>query len=237
MTVSNVATSSPSSATTHTLAFPTSTTPGSTLIGCIRTGGTTTVTCQLVSGSALTARASSPVDNVGRDYYFTLENSPGGAQTMQFALSVGGAPRLAICEITDALSSSVDQSSSLTNLGSSGTAATTGATGTTAQAAEEAVAFLSFSTNQTFSQNGPWAILAVEPAAGSSRIALVHQTLSSTGTPNAAVDGNSSTTWIGQLVTFRTSAGGGGGAQDTPELYGRPSGIRGQNQMQQLLAS
>jgi hypothetical protein len=28
----------------------------------------------------------------------------------------------------------------------------------------------------------------------------------------------------------------GGAAQDTPELYGRPDGRRGQNQMQQLLA-
>jgi hypothetical protein len=37
--------------------------------------------------------------------------------------------------------------------------------------------------------------------------------------------------WLGAL-----DAGGGGGAQDTPELYGRPYGRRGQAHMHQLLA-
>lgn len=199
MAVGNFASASPSSATTHTLAFPSNTIAGSTLIGCIRTGTGTTVTCQLVSGSGLTARANSPLDNVGRDYFFTLENGPGGAQTMQFALSIGGAPRILIAEVTDALTTSFDQIASNTG---TGTAITSSASPTTSQANEEAVMFASMSANETFSQNGAWAIVGVEPAAGSSRIVLVHQTLSSVGTPNAAVDGNSSTTWIGQLVTF-----------------------------------
>lgn len=50
MAVSNFAGASPASASSHDLAYPTSTTAGSTLIACIRTGSATTVTCALVSG-------------------------------------------------------------------------------------------------------------------------------------------------------------------------------------------
>jgi hypothetical protein len=217
MTISNFASASPASASTHDLAFPSNTVAGSTLVACIRTGTATTVTCALVSGSGFTARATSPVDNVGRDYYFTLENSPGGAQTVRFTLSAAGAPRILIAEITDALTASVDVAANNTG---TGTALTSGATATTAQADEEAVAFFSASANETFAQNGSWLIIGVEPAAGSSRIALVHQRLTSTGTPNAAVDMNASTTWIGQQVTFRV-AGGGAAAASFPNA--RPS--------------
>lgn len=41
---------------------------------------------------------------------------------------------------------------------------------------------------------------------------------------------------ITAVAEFKAAAGGGG-AQDTPELYGRPDGLRGQNLMQQLLAT
>lgn len=37
-------------------------------------------------------------------------------------------------------------------------------------------------------------------------------------------------------ISIDTFKDAGGGAQDTPELRGRPEGLRGQNQMQQLLA-
>lgn len=46
--------------------------------------------------------------------------------------------------------------------------------------------------------------------------------------------GNSRVHALGYVVIAND---GGGAAQDTPELYGRPSGIRGQNHMQQLLAT
>jgi hypothetical protein len=53
-------------------------------------------------------------------------------------------------------------------------------------------------------------------------------------TGNTVVNAGTSD-YLGRLITFLLSAPGGS-AQDTPELYGRPEGRRGQAQMQQLLA-
>lgn len=213
MTVSNFAGASPASAATHDLAFPSNTVAGSTLLAAIRTGSATTVTCALVSGSSFTALG--PFDNgAGRQYLFCLQNGPGGAQTARFTLSAAGAPRICVAEITDAQPTSFDVGSA-GNSGT-GTALTGGATAATAQAAEEAIGFFSDAANETFAQNGSWPIVGVEPAAGSSRIALVHQTLSGIGTPNAAVDGSASAAWIGQTATFRIA--GAAAAASFPPL-------------------
>lgn len=201
MTVTNFLSGSPSSANSHDLVFGTNLTSGSTIIAAIRCGSTITVTAATTPGAqALTAIG--PIDNgAGRQYIFYRENMGSGANTVRFSYSASTAPRICIAEITDALASSIDVNASNTNAGS--TSLTGGATSTTAQAAEEWIGFFSIAANQTFSQNGSFPIVGVEPAAGSSRIALVHQTASGISTPNAAVDGNSSSAWIGQTVTFR----------------------------------
>jgi hypothetical protein len=69
------------------------------------------------------------------------------------------------------------------------------------------------------------------------RTCFVYQEVSSSGTYTPAVNASASVTWLGQTASFiTTNAAGGGGAQDTPELYGRPFGRSGQRQMHQLLA-
>jgi hypothetical protein len=58
------------------------------------------------------------------------------------------------------------------------------------------------------------------------------QTATLTGTPNNT---HGSVTWAMLEAVYQLAAAGG--PQDTPELYGRPAGLRGQAQMHQLLAT
>lgn len=231
MSVTFLASASPASASTHDLTV--SFTLGGTGIACIRTGSATTVTvANSGGGNPFTARG--PYDNgAGRQYLFYLPNSPGGSFTVRYTLSAAGAPRLLIAEIPTAIAASFDVGSA-GNSGS-GLTATGGATATTSQADEEWLGLFSYSANETFSQNGSWSIVGVEPGAGASRLVLVHQTVTAIGAPNAAVDVNASAAWIGQTETFRLPTSGGG-PQDIPELYGRPDGLRGMHQLGQLLA-
>jgi hypothetical protein len=204
MTVTLLASASPASATTHDLAV--TLTAGGTALAGIRTGSSTTVTVAFSDGThAFTALG--PFDNgAGRQYLFYLQNAPGGAATIRYTLSAAGAPRLAVAEIPNATATSFDVASA----GNSGTGLnlTGGATATTAQANEEAVGLFSSAANETYAQNGSWPIVGVEPAAGSSRLAITHQTLSAIGTPNAAVDENASAAWIGVTATFRITSSG-----------------------------
>jgi hypothetical protein len=209
MTVTNFNSAAPSSANSHDLNYNTSTVAGSTLLALIRCGQSVSVTCALAgAGTAFTAIG--PIDNgLGRQYIFYLQNGPGGTQTARFSYSTSTTPQIAVAEITDATASSFDVSASNTG---SASALTGGATATTAQGDEEWIGLFSISANQTFSQSGSWSIVGVQPAAGSSRVALVHQTASSTGTPNAAVTGNNSAAFIGQTATFRITSSGASGS-------------------------
>lgn len=214
MTVTLLGQASPASATTHDVAV--TLTAGGTAIACIRTGSATTVSVALVAGASFTARG--PYDNgAGRQYLFYLQNAAGGSQTVRYTLSAAGAPHLIVAEIPNATTTSFDVGSA-GNSGT-GTTATGGATATTAQADEEWLGLLSFAANQTFSQNGSFAIVGVQPAVGSSRLALVHQTANTTGTPDAAVDGTASAAWIGQTETFRIT---GGAAATSRPPFRRP---------------
>lgn len=178
---------------------------GSTLFGVIRTGNTSTVTMtDSVNGSAWTLIG--PVDNgAGRMYFAYFQNTAAGTPTLNFTHNSSGlSPRYAFGEITNALAASFDVQASTTG---TSTAITGGITATTAQAAEAWIGGLSAGGNETFSQSGSWTILGVEPAAGTSRLVLVYQEVSATGTPQAAVTGSSSQAFIGYTVTFRQAGG------------------------------
>jgi hypothetical protein len=161
--------------------------------------------------------AVGPIDNgAGRQYLFYAQNVGAGTHTVRFTPSGSGAPRLAVFDIPEGQTTSFDVSASNTG---TGTAATGGATATTAQANEEAIGAFTFGANETFSQSGAWSIVGVEPAAGTSRLVIVHQTLSATGTPNAAVTGDASAAWIGQTATFRIA---GAAATHSLSTFNRP---------------
>lgn len=59
--------------------------------------------------------------------------------------------------------------------------------------------------------------------------------LSGTGAQTVQWTMAAAPTWAAGIVVFR-GTGGGGGGQDTPELRGRPQGLRGHRQLHQLLA-
>jgi hypothetical protein len=203
MAIINTNTSSPASADPQLIAYSAPVTAGNTLIGVIRTGSATTVTVSDSVNGAWTAGPSHPTDNgAGRQYMFYFMNTAAGTPTVTFDLSAAGAPRLFIGEIEYADASSFDVGA--TNSGT-GTALTSGATVATAKATETAIGAFSVAADHTFVQNGSWVISEVEPAAGSSRLAVVYQDLTSVDTPNAAIDVGGSVAWIGQIITFQTT--------------------------------
>lgn len=220
MSVTNYASSSPAtSGSPFDLALAGASVAGATVASVIRTGSSLTFTANLDPAGANSAMTViGPIDNgAGRQYFAYAQNVGSGTHTVRWTPSGSGAPRIAAFDIPEGLTTSFDVSASNTG---TGTALTGGATATTAQANEEAIGAFSISSNETFSQSGSWAIVGVEPAAGSSRLVVVHQTLSATGTPNAAVTGDASAAWIGQTVTFRIS--GGAAAHSAPVFRNPP---------------
>lgn len=227
MAVTNFLASSPSAANSHDLTFGTNVTAGATILAFIRTGSTVTVTAAmnpLGSNTAMTAVGGAPVDNgAGRQYLFYLSNVAGGATSVRFSYNTSTAPRIGILEISDAIAVSFDVAASNTG---TGTAADGGAAATSAQAANEVIGLFSAAANQTYAQSGSYSITGVEPAAGTSRLAIVHQTVNSIAAYTAAVTLGTSAAWIGQTAVFRITSGGGGGVSSSGAGH---SGVRGLN--------
>jgi hypothetical protein len=204
MTVSNFVGRSDSSliGTTSGLAYGSAVTLNSTLIMMIRMGtGSFLNDVSDPTNGAWTIVG--PIDNgTARQYAAYFQNSQAtGQPTVTITLSTTGiSPRWAIAEIVNAAASSFDVSASTTG---SGTALTGGSTATTAQTNEAWLA-----ANTTFTQSGSWAILGVEPSAGSSRIAIVYQEPNAVGNASGAVTSSVSQPWVGQTLTFRLAGAG-----------------------------
>lgn len=97
--------------------------------------------------------------------------------------------------------------------------------------------FSTVTTAQTYSSgldNAAGSALTQQvPASGTYRV-FVGSRLESAGTYAPRVTQSASEGWVAAAIFVPDP---GAAVQDTPELYGRPSGVRGQNQMHQLLAT
>lgn len=214
MTVSNFVAASFSNlaGTQCAITPPTALTPGSTLLAFIRMGSGATLTGVTdAANGAYTIDTGSPVpEGVAQDYWARfINNASSGTPVVTFTLSASGqSPRVAFIEIPNALTAaSYDVSAS--NHAASGTAADGGTTATTGQANEEIIGFITAGANETFTAGAGYSIVGVEPAAGTSRLVIVHQTVSSIGTYSATATLSASTAWIGQTIAIKITGGAG----------------------------
>lgn len=209
-TIQNVIAASHTSlgGTTDTLAFSGAAQVGDILYGMVRMGTATSLNSvtDSVNGGGSPWTIIGPVDNVGRQYFVYFINSGAGTPTMTFTFGASGqAPRYAFGMIRGAGTGAIVGSNTNTNSSANLTA---GAINTAGHANTIIVGGFSNSVAGTFTQNGSWTVDAVEPAAGTSRIAIVHQSFSSAGSYNAAIDQGASNAWVGIAVAFDVPSSG-----------------------------
>lgn len=205
------------------LAFSSAVQPGTLLAIGFRTASGSTLHSVSDSVNGAWTLLATQANGGGGDYVGYFLNTAAGTPTVTVTLDNGLSARINIVEFTGVLATGFDQGP----LGATGTGTTlTAATSTTtAQPTELVLGFFSAAADITFSQNGAW-VIAGTPT---TRTAFVYQEVSAIGTYAPAVTISTSQAWIAQAMLFIQ--------QDAPELRGNPYGLRGQSQMQQLLAT
>jgi hypothetical protein len=163
-------------------------TAGATVFACFRTGAATTVTCNLQpAGTTPTSTLVQTTTRRQAASTSSFENVPGGGQHDSLRPVGGGHPQIMAGEVTNPLTggggasigpSTVNATASVTNW-DGGAVTTTGANA-------EILGFCSGSAAVHMTQTGSYLISAVQPGDPNSRIAIVHQAVTATGTYTAA---------------------------------------------------
>ena len=196
--------------TTDTLAFAGAVVVASLLFCEIRMGTAATLNSidDSVNGAASWTIVG-PTDNVGRQYFAYFQNTAAGTPTLTFNFSASGqAPRYAMGEVTNTIGAGSFDASDILATGTSTTPLANAQTGATSTYAH--IGLVSMSANETFTQSGSWTILGVEPAAGTSRLAVVYQEVVSAASRAPTVTGDASTTWIAFSFMVKQNAAAGG---------------------------
>jgi hypothetical protein len=94
------------------------------------------------------------------------------------------------------------------------------------------LALLYFEAGTVNSINGGFTLLTSAVGGSGTAVAYLVQTTAAAAAPTWTLS-TSNTRVVSQLLVFKAAAAG---AQDTPELRGRPFGLHGQAQMHQLLS-
>jgi len=201
-------------ATQAVLAFGANVTAGSSIFVCARinaVGKTITVTDTLGNTYAGSGGTAGDVTNntAGfQTYLYSAHNSAGGANTVTLAISGTGRIWMNIAEYSGlATSSTLDQTASATGASA---AIDSGATATTTQASELVIGVGGSNVDNTFTLGTGFSNLNVA-AAGTNRVAMEGQVVSSTGTYNGTFTILTSTQWVGLVATYKGAGGATGG--------------------------
>jgi hypothetical protein len=175
--------------------------------------------------------------NAGRIWYVPAASSGTCTVTNTIIGSVGVDQTLAISEWSGAHASPLGAAGEQGDGTGTGTAVATGTTGTLAQADELIVGWVSHTgADTTIAHDAADGFATLQENEGGSANMPLNVQYKITSATTAIIPNwtlGASRNWFGQSVTFIAAAAG---AQDTPELYGRPFGLRGETQLHQLLA-
>lgn len=220
----------------NTAALAVTSTAGNALICAIAALGTT----YSVSGGGTWTTDKTGTAGTGgfKNAFASCPSATGGSQTI--TVSVTGNPGITafVMEFSGMAASGIYEGSTTTGSGNGTTFTTSALTNTQATAVKVAVTGNDSSLNSAFSSTGTGWTLPTngsEPdgstwlaAACAYKIVSASQSDTETWTRTGTVN------WVADIATYLDP--GGGAAQDTPELYGRPDGLGGQRTMIQLLA-
>lgn len=166
-------------------------------------------------------------------------NATGGSATVTVLYSTSiGATTAFIFEFSGLNTTTIYEGAGTQNSGTSTTKATNALTNTAADAVKVAITSVDSGTTAAWTSTGTgWTLPANGEEDDSANMpgACAYKIVSASQSDTESWTRTGSDPFVANLATFLAAAGGGG-PQDTPELYGRPDGLRGQNLMSQLLA-
>jgi hypothetical protein len=219
-----------------------SATAGNALIAVILEYGPSNTPNYTVSGGGTwTTNLNGTSSNTMGVGFASCVSATGGTNTITVtSTAAGGGTTAFILEFSGMLSSGMYEgpaSSTACTFGTSTTPTTSALTNTGTNAVKIAGAAFDAGDNIAWSSTGTgWTMPTNgnEANGGSFLIAAcAYKIVSASQSDTETWSRGSSNNWVAHISTY---LGTGGAAQDTPELYGRPFGTRGQGQMQQLLA-
>lgn len=226
--------------TTSTLALGQTATAGNTLIVVIRRGSATHGTITVDDGAGAAGSSNSftldknMVDTAPQDVsVYRLSNIPSGIANVRVTFDASVTMRFIVEEYTG---NSALHGTPAAAQGASG-GADSGAQTTTATCL--LIGAAGTGNVGTWTAGSGWTLEDVIPAAANTKLGIEDRGAGAgvggvaSGTYNATFNSPNGS-WAAILCAYTNA--GGGAVQDTPELYGRPYGARGADQMQQLLA-
>jgi hypothetical protein len=225
------------SASTNSASGTVSATAGNALIACTNGFGLQLLSSVSGGGTWTVNLAGVSVNTMCTGFASCL-SATGGSATITVAYQAGGAAVTAfILEFSGVATSSAFEAAGTQTSGTGTTKTSPALTNTGANAVKVAVTSVDSPGSAAFSSTGTgWTLPAngEEDSSANLVAACAYKIVSASQSDTETWTRTGSDNWVSQIATYLQAAGGG--AQDTPELYGRPDGLGGQRTMMQLLA-